>query len=160
MVLCRPELQFKRSLWTRIKRKLDKKHLSGKFVLRYDRRKLDDYVRKGLWKHYTGLASSESSFLEIPTEMYDEMRKEHFEEVYGDTVFMVLGRTECYLCHYATAGSLDRYCAGIYKYIDSWIGWIVTDGNIYDMYRRTEMEENSRKERAVADGMIATEMDI
>ncbi len=36
----------------------------------------------------------------------------------------------------------------------------MTDGNIYDMYRRTEMEEDGRKERAVADGMIATEMDI
>ena len=91
MVLCRPELQFKRSLWTRIKRKLDKKHLSGKFVLQYDCQKLEDYVRKGLLKHYIGLASSESRFLKIPTEMYDEMRNEHLEEARGDTVLMILG---------------------------------------------------------------------
>ena len=76
-------------------------------------------------------------------EMYDEMRNEHLEEARGDTVFMLLGRTECYVCHYETADSLDRYCSGIYKYIDSWIGWIVADENIYDMYRRTEMEEDS-----------------
>ncbi len=119
------------------------KQISGKFVLQYDRQKLEDYVRKGLLKHYIGLVSSESRFLKIPTEMYDEMRNQHLEEARGDTVFMLLGRTECYVCHYETADSLDRYCSGIYKYIDSWIGWIVADENIYDMYRRTEMEEDS-----------------
>lgn len=131
LVLCRPELQFKRSLWVRIKRKLDKKHLSGKFVLQYDRQKLDDYVRKGLWKHYTCLVSSKSRYLDIPTEMYREMWSEHLEEVRGDTVFMVLGRTECYACHYETADSLDRYCSGTDKYMSTGIGWLVSDGNIY-----------------------------
>ncbi|MCI9217051.1 hypothetical protein AALA78_13910 [Lachnospiraceae bacterium 42-17] len=42
-------------------------------------------------KHYIGLASSESRFLKIPTEMYDEMRNEHLEEARGDTVLMILG---------------------------------------------------------------------
>ncbi len=60
----------------------------------------------------------------------------------------------------SVAGSMDRYSSGIYKYIDSCIGWIVTDGNIYDMYQRTEMEEDSRKTQVVADGMIAAEVDI
>lgn len=44
------------------------------------------------------------------------MWREHFEEMRGNTVFMILGRTE--------------------------------------------IEEDSRKERTIADGMIATEMDI
>lgn len=36
MVLCRPELQFRRSLWTRIRRGLGKKRWQGKYALRYD----------------------------------------------------------------------------------------------------------------------------
>ncbi len=160
LVLCRPELQFKRSLWVRIRRKLDRKHLSGKFVLQYDRRKLDDYIRKGLWRHYTRLISPDSGYLNIPTEMYHEMWSEHFEEMRGDTVFKVLGRTECYVCHYETAYSLERYCSGTDKYMSTWIGWLVSDGNIYDTYRRAEMEKDSIKVQNAAEGVIATEMEI
>ena len=52
MVLCRPKLQFRRSLWTRIRSRQNKKHWRGKYVLRYDREKLYDYFENVLVRKY------------------------------------------------------------------------------------------------------------
>lgn len=45
-VMYRWELQFRRSLWYRIKDKLDKKHYKGKYVLIYERDKQMDWIEK------------------------------------------------------------------------------------------------------------------
>lgn len=52
VIFCRPDLQFRRSLWTRIKKKLDKKHWQGKYILQYDREKFYDYFENVLVRKY------------------------------------------------------------------------------------------------------------
>lgn len=134
LVLCRAGLPFKRSIWPRLHKRLDQMHWSGEFVLQYDRRKLGNYFLKGLWNHYV-MNSSGS----IPKEMRNQMYEEHFEEIRGDTVFMVLGRAECYACHYMTADALDRYRAGE-EYFCSWIGWILSDRDIRKLHQEAEKQ--------------------
>lgn len=43
LVLCRPELQFGQSEWYDMKSRLDQKHYEGKYVLSYDKQKLNDF---------------------------------------------------------------------------------------------------------------------
>jgi len=50
LLMYRPELQFRRSLWTKLKKKIDKKHWAGKYILHYDGQKADDYYHNILTK--------------------------------------------------------------------------------------------------------------
>lgn len=141
LVLCRPEEQLRRSLWPRIIRKLDSKHAAGKFVLLYDRKKLDDYYEKGLWKRYP-VETEHHGRKSIQNYELKKGYQTHVEEIVGDTVFMVLNRVECFEYHYRTAKDLDEYCPGKNNYIWGPIGWILSDGNIRGMI---EEQEKSRK---------------
>lgn len=52
---------------------------------------------------------------------------------------MVLGRAECYACHYLTADALDRHHAGE-EYFCSWIGWILSDRDIRKLHQEAEKQ--------------------
>ena len=145
LVLLRSGLQFKRHLWPKIKRKLDKRHYAGKFVLSYDRKKLDDYYRKGLWKKCSQEESQKQRRKVLPLEELGfRAYNRRLEEIRGDTMFVVLDRVLWYKWHYQTAKDLDDYRSGKCNFICSSIGWIVSDGDIQDMYQ--EAEEEQKKE--------------
>lgn len=141
LVLCRPEVQLRRSLWPRIRKKMDLKHAVEKFVLSYDRKKLDDYYEKGLWKRYPVETWRDRKFIQNPGPK--KGYQTHVEEIVGDTVFMVLNRVECFEYHYGTARDLDEYRSGKDCHIWGPIGWIMSDGNIRSMIKE---QEKSQKE--------------
>lgn len=142
VVLCRPELQLRRSLWFRLKKKLDKRHSVEKFSFVYDRKKLDDFYEKGLWKRYPVEYWGGNDRGHIPDYVYGQQKEKHVEEIIGDTVFMVLGRVECFAWHYNTAKDLDEYQGGEQNPLWSAIGYIMSDEDIEEMYRETEEEKN------------------
>lgn len=142
LVLCRPELQLRRSLWFRIRRKLDKKHYTGKYVLAYNRRKLDDYYESGLGKKYQ-MEEGYNGRTYLP--YYLRRQKKNVERILGDTMFVVLSRIEWLVYHHNTAEDLDDYRSSKGSMIWSAIGWIISDGELEDMYRIVEEEEKERQ---------------
>lgn len=144
LVLCRPEVQLRRSLWTRIKKKINQKHIIEKFVLQYDRKKLDDYYEKGLREKQPveiPLCKDRKQLLNYkPQKGYHT----HTEEIIGDTIFIVLNRVECFDYHYNTAKDLDDYSSNSDYPIWSSIGYIISDKQIKDMVKK---EEDSNKQK-------------
>lgn len=145
LVLCRPELQFRRSLWFRLKGKLDKKHYSGNYILRYDRKKLDDYYESGFGNKYTFEEHFKDGSKYLPFYLFQN--KKRVEEIVGDTIFMVLPRIECVCNHYQTARDLDRYASGRFKMIWSAIGWIIPDEEIREMNREIQKGKKEQKKK-------------
>ncbi len=133
LVLCGPKAQFRRSLWVKLKRKLQDSNLTEKYVLQYSRKKLDDFCLSRLLEK-DDRYNSVRYF--IKTEMAKKMKKEYFEEVVGETVFMVVGKEECYYYHYRICKDLDEYEAG-YRY-GTWtaVGYILPDKAIQSMYEK------------------------
>lgn len=86
LVLLRPELQFRRSEWFRLKGRLDKKHWTGKYVFSYDAQKLDDYYKRisRQW-NYPELTKQEEKYC--------------VEEILGDVMFWVVPKNKCYFYH-------------------------------------------------------------
>lgn len=121
LVLMRPELQFRRSEWFEIKKKLDKRHLSEKYILNYNRHRLDN-----LWKR------QEKEFEQYGGDKRSQQI--YHEEVLGDTLFMVVPRECCCRNHYCLAETLDNYKNGrgnsdlCYP-----IGWLISDRGISEM---------------------------
>lgn len=109
--MLRPELQFRRSQWPRLHAKLDRRHWVGKYTIRHDRKKLDDYFerfRKAL-----------------PGRLRCAANKSYVEEIRGDTVFMVIPREYCYDFHYDVGVTLDGcYDEDEYSQMTK-IGWIL-----------------------------------
>lgn len=55
LILCTPKAQLRRSSWIAIRRKLNHATLKGLYVMRYDRKKFDDfYERKMLLSNHEG----------------------------------------------------------------------------------------------------------
>ncbi len=109
MVLCRPELQFRRSLWMRIRGKLDKKHWQGKYILRYDKEKLCDYFEKVLVRKYgyCGQNSLGSWAFKIQPGRRWKRYEGLIEEKIDDTIFFVPERTRCYDWQYWVVEALE-----------------------------------------------------
>ena len=119
LVLMRPEIQFRRSEWFEMKSKLDKRHLTEKYVLDYNRKRLDF-----LWENMEVKFESLGGY----------KRNERFccEEVLGDTLFMVVPRDYCCRNHCSLAKTLDEYRNG--RDSDSTtVGWLITDRMIGEM---------------------------
>lgn len=98
LVLMRPELQFRRSEWFRLKGKLDKRHWTGKYAFSYNPQKLNDYYKK--------IKSSWN---------YPDWEKRDYslskDEIRGDVMFMVLPRNACYFYHFSLDESFEYYAA-------------------------------------------------
>lgn len=110
MVLCRPELQFRRSRWARIRSRLDKKHWRGKYILQYDREKLYDYFENVLVKKYGYLGQDALGPWAFKVHGdYDNWKRFEglIEEEVNDTIFFVPERICCYDRHYCIAKTLD-----------------------------------------------------
>lgn len=135
LVLYRPEIQLRSSKWFRSKSKLDKKHYSGKYVLAYDRKKLDDYYESGLGNKYP-VEQTREERVEYPFYILQSEKKA--EKILGDTIFMEMSRFYWLMYHYDTARDLDEYRSGKENHIWSAIGWIISDGEIKDLYRIAE----------------------
>lgn len=111
MALCRPELQFRRSLWMEIRGRLDKKHWQGKYILPYDREKLCDYFENVLVKKY-GYHNQNALgawAYKIQSGGYDNWKRYEglVEEEINDTIFFVPERMLCYNWHYCIAETLE-----------------------------------------------------
>lgn len=91
-VLLRPELQFRRSGWYDIKPRLDRQHWCGKYTIRHDVQKLDDYWKKMCKKRPRLIDHWERR-------MDREFYKNIVYDLLGDTVFMVLPKNVCYMYH-------------------------------------------------------------
>ncbi len=115
LVLLRPELQFRRSEWFSIKRKLDKKHLCGKFVFDYERVRLQNYYEqeRRRWDFY---------------KWYKKAEKLYGTEILGDTLFMVVPKLICLENHDVICDMLDSYKAGASSgELCYWVGWLLSD---------------------------------
>ena len=123
LILCTPKAQLRRSAWIDVRRKLIPANKCGNYVLRYNRKKLDDFCEKKLmaWE-----SRGTSSKLLLRTEIGKKIEKEHLEEVLGENLFMVLGKEECLHNHYLIAKDLDEYCDGSDYATWTAMGWILT----------------------------------
>ena len=84
-VLCRPELQLRRSEWVRLRRQLDCHHRVGSYVLRYESKKLCDEWEK-----------INCTQRKIRFRKYE---KSEINALQDDTVFLVLLKETCLLYH-------------------------------------------------------------
>lgn len=130
LILCTPKALLRRSAWIDIRRKLIPANKCGNYVLRYNRKKLDDFCEKKLmaWE-----SRGTSSDLLLRTEIGKKIEKEHLEEVLGENLFMVLGKDECLHNHYLIAKDLDEYCAGDDYGAWTAMGWIITHKGLQRM---------------------------
>lgn len=132
-VLCRPELQFRRSCWTKIKKRLDRKHWCGKYILRYDKKKLMDYYEKVLLHKYLDEVSPRVRRRNLPFYVMHREWKVHKEEVLGNTAFFVLTRLECYDHHYHTVKDIEEIRGSEEENCWSSIGYIQSRTSIKNM---------------------------
>ncbi len=145
LVLCRPELQLRRSRWFQIKKKLDKKHVSGKYVLSYNRKKLVDYYESGLGGKYPVKSGWRAGQVYIPCYLTESKQK--VEEILGDTIFFIMPRLNWLEYHYQTIKDLDSCTAGDGAPLWSAIGWIMRDRNIREMQKEAEEEKKDQKRK-------------
>lgn len=114
LVMARPELQFRRSQWYRLKPKLDKRHWRGKYVFNYQPGKLVDY--------YVGL---ENDWRWKGWEKKE--RKKYVSELLGDTVFWILPRNLCYEYHAYLAENVKAFQEENFKVQLGYVGWLIVE---------------------------------
>lgn len=118
-VLCRPELQLRRSEWVRLRRQLDQAHRIEKYILRYEPDKLC-----GIWEHTEGSPAYYTS---------RKREKQEVNELRNDTVFMVLLKESCLRYHWWIA---DQMRKGVPKYPSvpvGGLGWLLSPRAIQEM---------------------------
>ena len=112
-VILRPELQFRRSDWLELRRKLDKKHWKGKYTIHHNVKKLDDWCAT------------------YPTDEYwflKQLDKRQTEEIRDETVFLVLPKELMYLYHSRITDGLKYFDPEKYEYgYPVGIGYIMPD---------------------------------
>lgn len=112
LLLMRPELQFRRSEWFRLKKCLDRKHWVGKYKFAYSPQKLVEYIEK-IWKCW--------NFSDVD----NKEKKIYVEEIIGDVMFLVVPKNVCLTYHWSLIDVLERYseerpCISWYKgYLES-----------------------------------------
>ena len=139
LVLCRAELQFRRSQWARIRGRLDKKHEIEKFRLQYNRARMDQYYESGLGGRYRMIPDhpERMSFEPYVNRMiYDR----HIERIVGDTIFIVFPKEECHIWRYHLAKDLDAYRPEEGKTYWSICGWILSEKQIQEM-KETQLSD-------------------
>lgn len=135
LILYTPKAQLRRSYWIAIRRKLVPANGIGNYVLKYNRKKLDDFCEKKLMAMESRGTESK---LELRTEVGKKIEEEHLEEVVGENLFLVLGKNECLYNHYLIAKDLDEYCAGDDYGAWSAMGWIITQKGLQNMKQRAK----------------------
>lgn len=93
-VILRPELQFRRSDWLDVRRKLDRKHWKGKYIIHHNVKKLDDWHAKNHPEEYW---------------FYQQLDKQKTEEIRAETVFLVLPKALLYLYHSSITEGLNYF---------------------------------------------------
>lgn len=124
LVLCTPKAQLRRSSWIAIRRKLTNANKIGNYVLKYNRKKLDDFCECKLMAFESHGTDNK---LYLKPEISKKITKDHLEELVGENLFMVLGKEECIYNHYRIAEDLDEYCAGDEYGAWTALGWIITN---------------------------------
>lgn len=134
LVMLRPELQFRRSEWYRLKARLDKKHWVGKYVLNYNQQKLIDRDKK-----------MKSNWL------YPEWEKRSWEirveEELGDTVFWVYTKEMYYDFHGYLAEDMKAFEDEDFEFRWNYIG-----SSIGDKYLPKFLEERKEDQRGFEAG--------
>lgn len=112
LALMRPELQFRRSEWPRLHKKLNRRHWVGKYTVHYNQKKLMDYYQRFREPLHPRVRHNQ-----------DEL---FIEEIRGDTVFFVIPEEYCYDFHREIIYSLEDLNEDN-EYSDMVrIGWILT----------------------------------
>lgn len=111
-VLLRRELQFRRSDWHDIKRKLDRQHYAGKYKINYNEKKLNDWYEKAIQEKYW---------------LIWQDRDRIIEEILGETVFLALPQNICYWYHYEICDSLVKLDPACEYGHYSFIGYLFSD---------------------------------
>lgn len=142
LVICTPKVQLRRSLWVRIRRKMNRSTWKGKYVLRYSRKKLEDYCKKKLFfKMDLGIKHlSKEGEYGVKPEVRKKMDHDSLQEVVGDTLFIVMGKEEAYFHHYHICKDLEDL-KDVYPSFWSSIGWIITERAIREMYETKKQED-------------------
>lgn len=144
LVLCTPQVQLRRSRWVQIRRKIGKLTWAGKYRLQYNRKKLDDYCEKNLMQWYDNNSATGDRVRKIVVEK--KIKQQHIEEVVGDTLFLVMGKEECYYYNYTTGASLDKHRDGNLVGTCSAFGWILSARGLESVktWAKQEREEEER----------------
>lgn len=145
LVLCSPGVQLRRTGWVQIRRKISRKTWIGKYKFCYDRQKLDDYCTKNLIERYE--TGTEAGKYMLRTQIGKKIDKTHVEEAVGDTLFMIIGKEECYYNHYRIAKDLDEYSDANKSSNWTAFGWIITKRGIEDMKREAKQEAEKEAEQ-------------
>jgi len=142
-VLLRPELQFRRSEWVRLRRQLDAAHRVERYVLNYEPERLcarldvgDRAQRQALWHRLKRREAQEVNGL------------------LGETVFMVCLRESWLYCHNDIVDVLrnlsriprdDSMCVSLLNFD---LGWVLTPGGLGRMKQKAKAQAaQARRER-------------
>lgn len=136
LVMLRPELQFRRSEWYRLKARLDKKHWAGKYVLNYNQQKLLDQDRK-----------MKNSWL-YPK--WEKRRwKTYVQEELGDSVFWVCAREMNYDLHSELVKNMKKFEDEDFELSWNYIGSSIGDKYLPKFLEERQINEDSRRDRVV-----------
>ena len=129
-VLCRPELQLRRSEWVRLRRQLDCHHRVESYVLRYEPKKLCDE-----WEKVSGPQRK------ICFRKYE---KQEINRLQDDTVFLVLLKETCLLYHSRIVELMED---GVPEYPSvpaSELGWILSPRVLREMENNMKVVTKER----------------
>lgn len=150
LVMCRPELQLRRSLWFKIKKNLDKKHLTGRFKYTFDPDRSIGYFRDIIPKKF----KTEDDWVihgEKRISHYKKKYDHHVEEVIGDTAFLVLTKEECFQRHFDTLIALrdnpNPYGIGWDGLEYAGIGYILGNKYLANLYKEKRKDEEYRRQQ-------------
>ena len=143
LVICSPRVQLRRSSWNDLRNKLIQKNKRGSYVLRYDRKKLDDYCMKYILYKDCGFGNK----YYIREDVRKQMHKEYHEKIEGETLFLVMNKIECYYNHYSVCESMDKLLECNEGCYSSAMGWIFSKQWIDRMIKEEKEEEEKRKSR-------------
>lgn len=126
LIIYRRELQFRRSLWFKIKKKLNKNTKINKYILSYDQKKLLDYYEKGLWYNFNP-ANIRNQMISLPGYLLDKICREYKEEVIEDNLFCIISRESCYIDHYMIVEHLNEYYKSNEDMAHAYVGAVMSD---------------------------------
>ncbi len=146
LVLYRPELQFRRSLWVKIKKKIDRKNWKGRYVLCYDGKKTDDYYENVLRKKY-GCTDDQ-----LPNRAFNTQPWGVLEEIVGETFFVQTDRNICYEMHYYTGQDIKAECREGIPFWYTYLGQIWSEESVRKWDTMAAQEtESDKKESSLAE---------
>lgn len=127
-VLYRKEVQLKRAVWFKIRRKVDKKHWVGTFSFGYDKNAMNKYAKQKT----------------EPKRFYYQGWNLAKEWIIGDMVFREFSRECCFTVHLDISDSLDVMAKHAQSAEPANIGWIISEKNLQETRERNQRSISCR----------------